>query len=115
MQAPGAAGQVVAHALGLVADGVGIEQHEVGVEAGRDAPPVAHAVQPGGDVGDPVDRLLEREHAVLAHAVGQQRRAVDRAAHHVEVRAGVGAADQRPGVTPHLGAELPVGLVVLEP
>ena len=61
-----------------------------------------------------MDGLLQREHAELADAVGQQRGAVDGAAHHVEVGAGVGAADHGARVAPHLGAEPPVGLGVLQ-
>ena len=92
----------------------GSNTHEVGRPAGLDAAALAQAVEASGDVGDPVDGLLQRDHAELADAVGQQRGAVDRAAHHVEVGAGVGSADDGARVAPHLGAELPVRLGVLQ-
>ncbi len=79
-----------------------------------DAAALLQPVQPGGHVGDQPDRLFKRHHLVLAHAVAEQRRRVDRAAHHVEMRACVRAADHRVPVLPHLGARLPVRLVVAE-
>ncbi len=50
---------------------------------------------------------LERDELTAAQRVGEERRGVRRAAHAVEVRAGVGAADHHERVVPRLGAHLP--------
>src|SRR3954451_4990023 len=84
----GVAGEVGSRALGAVADGVGVEEHEVGGPAVGDAATVLEAVQAGGDVGELVDRFLEGDDLLLADAVLEQCRRVDGAAHHVEMGPG---------------------------
>ena len=101
-----AAGQVV---VGALADGPTVRgsKHTRSANApGRDAAAVAQAVEAGRLVGEQAHGLLEREVAV-AHRVADHERGVRGAAHHVEVRAGVGAADHRPRVAPHVDAHLP--------
>ena len=60
--------KVVAGALGPVADGRRVEQHQVGVPAGRDPAAFGQPVEPGRHVGDQSDRFLERHHLVFADA-----------------------------------------------
>ena len=50
---------------------------------------------------------FERDELAAAQRVAEERRRVRRAAHAVEVRAGVGAADHHERVVPRLGAHLP--------
>ena len=52
---------------GLGGDGVRVEHDHVGHAALGERAPVAQAVEAGGHVGDEVDRLLQRQQAVLAH------------------------------------------------
>src|SRR5205814_959042 len=108
VEAAGAGGEVGSRALLVVADFVGVEEDEVGGPAFGYAAAVAEAVEAGGDVGELVDRLFEGDYLLLADAVGEEGGRADGAAHHVEVGAGVGAPDDRSGVTPHFRSQLPV-------
>ena len=61
------AGQVVdGFALGR-ADAVGIEENQVGFEAGTEKAPVGQAEDRGGSTGEVVNALLQGENALLAH------------------------------------------------
>ena len=91
---------------------VSSKHHEVGVPALGDPAPVADAVQARLHVGDEVDRLLEREQAALHHGLVQHRGRVVERRQHVEVRAGVGCADHRPRIAPHVDPQLPRLVVV---
>ena len=71
-------------------------------------PRSSQAVELRGRVGDEVDRLFERQHLALAHRLAQHLGGVVERREQVEVRAGVGRADQRARVAPHLDARLPV-------
>ena len=74
---------------------------------------VAQPEQRRRRAGDELHRALERHQLTAAQAVGEEARGVGRAAHAVEVRTGVGAADHRPRVVPHLAAQLPRRAVVV--
>ena len=74
-------------------DGVGIEQHQVGGQPGRDAAAAADAEGVGELAGEPVHGLLEREGLQLAHPARQQVAGVAGAAELGDVRAGVAGAD----------------------
>src|SRR5205807_8834814 len=100
--------QVITGPLLPVPDPRRIEEHEVGGPPLGDAAAVAQAVGAGGDVAQLGDRILEGDHLVRADAVGQEGGGVDGATHHVDVGAGVGAADHRARVPPDLGPQLPV-------
>ena len=104
----GAAGQVHAHAHVVAADGLGVEHDDVGLPPLLDPAALAQAVELRGRVGDEVDRLLERQHLALAHRLAQHLGGVVERRQQVEVGAGVGRADQRARVAPHLDARLPV-------
>ena len=60
-----------------------------------------------GDLRHQLHAPLERDELAAAQAVAEELRRVRRAAHAVEVRAGVGAADHHERVVPRLGAQLP--------
>ena len=87
-----------AHLVG--ADGLGVEHDEVGMEALGDDAPVAQPEQLGRRLRDEVDGLLDRDELAAADHVGEEDGGVRRAAHAVEVRAGVGAADEDVRVAP---------------
>ena len=97
----------------LGADGLGVEDDEVGVEALGDAAPVAQPEQPGGHVGHELHGPLERHQLAAAQGVAEEPGGVRRAAHAVEVRAGVGAAEHGALVGPGLPAQLPRGGVAV--
>ena len=81
-----------------------VEEDEVGVGAVADRAAAAQPVVGRGYGRDLVDRLLEAEQTAIAYGVPEQRCRCDSTAHHVEVRSGIGAADDRAHVTPDIGA-----------
>ena len=95
------------------ADGVGVEHHDVGDRALAQHAAVAQPEQRRRRARDELHRPLERDQLATAEAVGEEARGVGRAAHAVEVGAGVGAADHRPRVVPHLAAQVPRRAVVV--
>ena len=90
--AGGAVREVVGEVLLVGADGVGVEDHDVGGVAGEEQAAVGEAAQRGGDGGDLADALLEREAAPLAHPVLEEPGVGLGAVVAVEVGAAVGRA-----------------------
>ena len=106
----GPAGRHVGHEANVVdADAVGVEEHEVGVRAGRDAAAVADAEQLGLAAGEHRDRGLERQHAALADPVLQRPHRVAAVGVALRVRAGVAAAELRGRVRDELAEPVVVG------
>ena len=78
-------------------DPIRVEEDQVGAEPGLDPPPVAKADVARRDIGEQAYALLDRQQAPLG-VVAEQRGRVNRPAHHVQVAARVGAADNHPRV-----------------
>ena len=79
-----------------VTDRVRIDQHHVGPPALADLAAVAKPVEGCRNRRKKPGRLLPGYEAPLADAVSEKGCRVDRSAHHVEMCAGVGSADNRP-------------------
>ena len=108
--AGGAVGEVVGEPLLVGADGVGVEDHDVGGVAGEQQAAVGEAAQRGGDGGDLAHALLEGEALPLAHPVLEEPGVGLGAVVAVEVGAAVGRADDHVRVVlGDLGALDPLG------
>ena len=70
----------------------GIEEHEVGMKAHFDAPPIAKTKESSGSVAQRLNSLFERPQLSSVQTVGKKVRRVGRAAHSVEMSTGVGSA-----------------------
>ena len=108
--AGGAVGEVVGEPLLVGADGVGVEDHEVGGVADQQQAAVGEAAERGGDGGDLAHALLEGEALPLAHPVLEEPGVGLGAVVAVEVGAAVGRADDHVRVVlGDLGALDPLG------
>src|SRR5262245_2834164 len=88
-------GREVVHALRRPrADSRGIEARDVRRGAGDEAAAIGNAVDVRGHRGQPVNGLLERQEAALAHPVAEQVRRVAGVAQDGDVRARVRERDQ---------------------
>src|SRR5918995_544912 len=95
-----APGQILDETHLVGADGLGIEHDEVGVEALTHQTPVAQPEQLRRRLRDEVDGFLHRNELAAADHVGEEHGRIRGAAHAVEVRAGVGPADEDVRVPP---------------
>ena len=91
-----------------MADGGRIEHDDIGEVARQEAAPVAQPVETGRDIGQELHGPLPAEQAAGPHPVTQHGGRIDRPAHGVQMRAGVGATHDGPWVLPHSGPQHPV-------
>ena len=106
-------GRSATSVAGVGADGLGIEHHDVGLIALGQPTASTEPEQARRLVGDHLHRDLDRHELPAAEHVTEEPRGVRRAAHAVEVRAGIAAADHRPRVLPRLLAERPRRVVTI--
>src|SRR5215216_2900257 len=106
-------GEVLDQAHFVGADGLRVEHDEVGVESLAHHAPVPQPEQFRRRLRDEVNGFLHRDELAAADHVGAEDGRVRRAAHAVEVRAGIRPADEHVRVAPRVGAHLPRVLVVV--
>ena len=112
VEARGSARQVGPGVSSSRRDPLGVEDDEVGMAPLGDHAPLPDAVQPGRHLAQLVNRLFQSEQPAFAHCGAEQGGRVGEGIDHVEMGAGIGAADHGSGIRPALGPDAPALVVV---
>ena len=99
--------QIGTHVYRAGANGLRIEDDDVGVPAGLQNAALAEAKEFCGHLRELMDRLFEFDSPELAHAVAEHLSRKRKRIDHVEVRAGIGCADHGAVVEPQLTTNFP--------